>query len=273
MLTFIVEQTLDGEVFTWTNHHNANTFDLDNVSEIISNATNPASSGSSNVLRLGNQERIAWRNAANSADIYIKVTATNSFEFNEDLIPSSTENFSLGAEFFRWSTLWAQAVDLSSTLNVSGNATFGGNVTLGNAASDTLNISAVMGKDINFDDFGITKIKDIIFSDGFGNDVATIQGVNGSPDILEVRLGSSTDFVISDNGTVRADFDNTLQTWSFQGSSVIKLPQETQISDRTTAPSMPPTGQASLYVINSSGAQSLRIKFDNGTEKTIATDV
>ena len=121
---------------------------IDNVSEFISNATNPASSGSSSVIRLGNQERISWRNAANTADIYIKTKSTDAIEINEDFLPSTTTTYSLGASSFRWSTLWTQAVDCSNTLTVDGNAILNGNTDIGNAATDTLSVTAEV--DTNF---------------------------------------------------------------------------------------------------------------------------
>ena len=44
-----------------------------------SSAANPSSAG---ILRLGNNESIGWRNAANSADYLLKVNASNEFQFN-----------------------------------------------------------------------------------------------------------------------------------------------------------------------------------------------
>jgi len=159
-----------------------------------------------------------------------------------------------------------------NTITVSGLGAFNGDVSLGNAAGDSITVNGTIGTNVNMGEHQINEITTATFYDGLGNLVGDIRAVNSSPDILEIRLGGSTDFAISDNGTVRADFNNTLLTWSFQGSNVFKLPQETQISDRSSAPSTPSSGQASLYVINSAGAQSLRVKFDNGTEKTITTD-
>jgi hypothetical protein len=44
-----------------------------------SQAANPASAG---IIRLGNNENISWRNFANSADLSLKVNASNALEFN-----------------------------------------------------------------------------------------------------------------------------------------------------------------------------------------------
>jgi len=87
-----------------------------------------------------------------------------------------------------------------------------------------------------------------------------------------VRLETASDFTITDNGTPMLTFLNTTSIWSAIGASRFDLPQEVRISDRTTAPSTPATGFASFYVINSGGAQSFHVKFDNGTSKEIAND-
>jgi len=48
-----------------------------------SRASNPASAGQ---IRLGNDEFIKWRNAANSADLGLKVNTSNALEFNSIVI-------------------------------------------------------------------------------------------------------------------------------------------------------------------------------------------
>lgn len=52
-----------------------------------SRATNPSSTG---IVRLGNAESIAWRNAANSADYALKVNASNQLEYNGTVLASTT---------------------------------------------------------------------------------------------------------------------------------------------------------------------------------------
>lgn len=52
-----------------------------------SRATNPSSTG---IVRLGNTESIAWRNAANSADYALKVNASNQLEYNGTVLASTT---------------------------------------------------------------------------------------------------------------------------------------------------------------------------------------
>jgi len=134
------------------------------------------------------------------------------------------------------------------------------------------------GNQFQFDEPSGTRVLDIDsvglhLYNGNGVSVGRIGGLDLTTDVLEIRLDTTTDFFITDAGTTRAEFNNTLLRWRFDGSSLFVLPQETQISDRASAPSTPSSGFMSLYVINVAGVQTFRVKFDNGTEKTIATDV
>lgn len=126
---------------------------------------------------------------------------------------------------------------------------------------------------VDFDDNELTSVASVNFVTLAGVSVGEIRSVDATTDVLEIRLDGATDFLITDNGSVRLEFDNTLLTWKFGGSSLIQLPQEVQISDRASNPSTPPSGFASLFVINVAGAQTLRVIFDNGTVKDIANDV
>jgi len=72
-----------GEFFgPMTNTHDYDGQTLDNFGVLISNATNPAAAG---VIRLGNTEIMAWRNAANNADITLTVNALNFLEPNTSI--------------------------------------------------------------------------------------------------------------------------------------------------------------------------------------------
>jgi len=128
------------------------------------------------------------------------------------------------------------------------------------------------GGDIEINDNDLNGVNNIFMTTSLGAAVGSIRGIDTSTDVLEIRLGAASDFAVTDNGTIRLAFNNTLLRWEFGGSSLVQLPQETQISDRSSAPSTPPSGFVSLYVINAAGAQTFKIKFDNGTEKTIADD-
>jgi len=125
--------------------------------------------------------------------------------------------------------------------------------------------------DVNDND--VIGVNNMFLTTSLGAAVGSIKGIDAATDILEVRLGAAVDFAITDNGTTRLAFNNTLLRWEFGGSSIIQLPTEGQIADRASAPSTPSSGFMSFYVINVAGAQTFKVKFDNGTEKTIATDV
>jgi len=124
----------------------------------------------------------------------------------------------------------------------------------------------------SFDNNSIIDVFKIDFTTILGAAVASINTIDDIQDILEIRLESNTDFFITDNGAPIASFENTLSKWKFDGASIFVLSQETQISDRPSSPPTPPNGFTSFYIINIAGAQSFRVKFDNGTEKIIADD-
>ena len=56
---------------------------LDNVGVLISNATNPATTGT---IRLGNAEVISWRNAGNTADYSLSLNVSDAFVFSGSTI-------------------------------------------------------------------------------------------------------------------------------------------------------------------------------------------
>ena len=128
------------------------------------------------------------------------------------------------------------------------------------------------GGNTSLDDNDLTDVAQIDIVTDLGAAVASIIGFDASTDILQIDLGAAVDFIVSDSGSPVMAFTNTTLIWSFEGANILRLPTETTISDRGTAPSTPSSGKASLYVINVAGAQSLRVKFDNGTEKIIADD-
>lgn len=63
----------------WLSDIDADGFDLDNVSIITSNATNPATTGA---IRLGNTERVTFRNFENDQNLWIELNSSNQFRFN-----------------------------------------------------------------------------------------------------------------------------------------------------------------------------------------------
>ena len=200
------------EVTTWTTDHDANGNSLDNFNELISNATNPAATGSSNKLRLGNQERIAWRNAGNSNDLYLKTTATDGYEIYGDggLSPPTTSSGTppLGLSSARWGTLWANSVDLTGTLTVDGN------VIIGDDASDSHTVNG----DIN--------MKDDVTMGSSGTDLVKMAGG------IILKSSSSTEigFQVS-NDSISIGDDGTLQIPHVNGASSTAAQADTDFGD------------------------------------------
>ena len=66
----------------WTATHNANGQTLDNVGTLVSNAANPATSGT---IRLGNNQSISWQWANNTASSSLTLNPQNMFSFSRDI--------------------------------------------------------------------------------------------------------------------------------------------------------------------------------------------
>ncbi len=106
----------------------------------------------------------------------------------------------------------------------------------------------------------------------YSSKVAEIIGNSGN--ILEIKLNSSADYLLTDNGVTVYSFTNTTGQHRFAGSAGLVADTDyVDMNDITTAPSTPSAGFARLYIFDDgAGNQSFRIKFDNGTIKTITTD-
>lgn len=66
----------------WTATHNANGQTLDNVGTLVSNAANPATSGT---IRLGNDQSISWQLNNSTASASLTLNAQNMFSFSRDI--------------------------------------------------------------------------------------------------------------------------------------------------------------------------------------------
>lgn len=86
---------------------------VDNIQNLISGITNPASTG---FMRLGNSEQISWRNAGNTADYYIKLDGLNTFEINAPIVPNSAGILNIGAPLIRFATGWFTNIDANNLL-------------------------------------------------------------------------------------------------------------------------------------------------------------
>ncbi len=240
---------------------------LDDVSRINQDGTVPTSG----FINMANSAVLAWEASPAGADGTLTFSASEFFTFGGAAAYSviHSNGASLGLSGFRWGTFFGLGVDVTGPLVVDGNTILGDT-----PASDTLTVNATstFNNDVQLSDNDITDVNNLSITTAAGADIGSIRGIDASTDILEIRLGAAVDFAVTDNGTVRLEFINALLSWNFAGSNLVKLPQETQISDRASAPSTPPSGFMSLYVINVAGAQTFKVKFDNGTEKDIADD-
>lgn len=245
----------------------ANGWDVFDIAQLNQEGTVPTSG----FINMANSAGIAWEASPAGVDGVLTYSASEHFTFTSTVGGSvlGANGQSLGLSGFRWGTLWAVAVDLTGTLTVDGTTI------LGDSAADGLfvNATSTFSADIGLADNDIIDVNNLFITTAAGAAVGSIRGIDAVTDNLEIRLGAAVDFSITDNGTVRASFNNTLITWDFSGSSVLRTPAELQIFDRGSNPSTPPSGNATQFVINVAGAQTLRVIFDNGTVKDIANDV
>jgi hypothetical protein len=129
------------------------------------------------------------------------------------------------------------------------------------------------GGDVEFNDNSLTGVSQIDLTTPAGAAVGSIIANDLSTDVLEIRLGAAVDWALTDNGSSRIAFNNTLNTLNMEGITEVQLPTQVRIQDRTTTPSQPTSGTGVLYIFDDgSGNQSLRIKFDNNTAKEIIDD-
>lgn len=132
-----------------------------------SRATNPASAGQ---IRLGNAEFIKWRNAANSADLGLKVNASDALEYNGSVLGNSIATLTgsrgspslivagTGIAFTGVSgdNVWfiagsGSAVDISANPQIAAGTNIGQKLTLiGRHSTNTVQFDTGTGLSINF---------------------------------------------------------------------------------------------------------------------------
>jgi len=144
-------------------------------------------------LRLINDASIRWRNAADSANLLIKVNTSDELETNANFIANSSSQL-IGKETARWGTIWATSLDLTNVLQVDGNAIIEGNVSLGNASTDDVNINGDVATDIVFKSSGLT----VDFPTGQSTVGAAglANNVPASPDTYIIIKHLGTEYVI-----------------------------------------------------------------------------
>ena len=127
-------------------------------------------------------------------------------------------------------------------------------------------------RDLNLDNNNITNVEDIEIQTPTAATVANLLGVDATPDIFRINVATNIDFEIASNAINKARLDVSAQEFQFN-LDIVRFQERLNIQDVTVNPPTPPAGQATLFLFESAGAQTLRVKFDNGTVKDIANDV
>jgi len=216
--------TIAGEVFTWTANHDAASFALLNAGFVESNATNPATAG---VIRLGNAtDAVAWRNAANSNNIDIIVSAGDTFLFringSTQLSQSSTtldiqnNNLVVGSGIIQFRT---------ANASIQENATNGLEIDVATGESIFLRANNVVEYEASPTAF-ILNTNILQF-----NDVNTTIVQSGSDLQYDVPTGGTHDIRI--NNLLEYEFSNS--TADFKGNILINVGRyETNATNKAT---------------------------------------
>jgi hypothetical protein len=190
----------------------AKTFSTSVQSPIFqSNTANPAASG---VVRLANTDKIAWRNAANSADISLFVDSSNYLETGgAGFIPTTDNSASLGDATNRWSSV--QSLDYYFYGSTSGNVQIAAAATTtsysltlpGAAPTVTSVIQSTTGGVLSFvntfqpqltgsrgSPSAVTAAAGVAFTGNFFNNVWWVQGSGGAVTVTanpQIAAGTS----------------------------------------------------------------------------------
>lgn len=237
----------------------------------------PGTAASAGSIRLANNTDIAWRNAANSANVSFTVNTSNQFDFGANALLSQNgfqhggvnasatgvvrlgNNASVG-----WRNA-ANSADILLTLNSSNIFTFGAalsvpnGITAGGVTSDagatitggtvTITLAAVPQLNVRYDASNRLEVRIQATGEAF----LLPQGVNAG-----VILAGKC-FVTGDG------------TWdqSNMSNGDLRIKGALWIQDSITAPTAT-TGYAAVYVDSADG--DLKVKFADGVVKTLATD-
>ena len=141
---------------------------IDNVSTLISNAADPGDTG---FIRMGNGETINWESNPAGVDVGFQVNTNNEFEFSGTLVPNTTQG--LGTNVKRW------GIGYFTSLDVSGIATFFGDMLLGNGPLDTIYFNGILGTDIGLGGFNLDNVGVLISNAADPGDTGFIRMGNG----------------------------------------------------------------------------------------------
>ena len=127
-------------------------------------------------------------------------------------------------------------------------------------------------RDIDMNNNKLDEVREITINDLSAVRQALLRGVSGLG--LEVRLEPTADYILTDAGGVVYQYNNTLFTHTFSGTAFVSQCDFFDQLQVLSNPSTPAPGFARTFIFDDgAGNQELRIRFDNGTVKTIATDV
>lgn len=256
-----------GSQTPWTSDIDADGWDLFDVGIISQQGSAIPTSG---FINMANSAKISWEASPAGTDGTLTYNLGEHFEFSGDRAIVSVSGAPIGQSGQRWGTVWATDVDASGLLFVRGNTT------LGDSAVDTLTVTATstFNADVGLGDNDILDVNNLYITTALGAAVASIRGIDSSPDILEIRLGAASDFVLSDNGTSFYQYINTTGIHVFSGNEVeLNVDFLEYGKELTTNPSTPAANKAREFLFDDgAGNQFLKIRFANGNVKTIADD-
>lgn len=100
-------------------------------------------------------------------------------------------------------------------------------------------------------------------------------GIDGTPDVGLINTPANVDFEYSAGGTNKMRFDTSNNEFQFN-ADIVRIQERLNIKEVTVNPPTPPAGQCTVFLFVDGGAEpdnTLRVKFDNGSVITIATEV
>ena len=108
-----------------------------------------------------------------------------------------------------------------------------------------------------------------------GDTALEFDGVDGTPDVGLINTPSNVDFEYSAGGTNKMRFDASANEFQFN-ADIIRIQERLNVKETTITPPTPPAGQCTLFLFDDGTAEpnnTLRVKFDNGSVVTLATEV
>jgi hypothetical protein len=215
-----------GEVFTWSANHDAAGFNLLNVGFLQSDAAIPANSGE---LRLGNTERVAWRNAANTDDVTLRVNNSDVFVFE---INSASE-FRMNAT--ELDILGNNLIDFGFLESNDASPASAGAIRLGNTEevawrnagnTDNHSIRATASDELFFQINGVDRYS-------FDDTRVNFNGIN-TASILELEASHITPIIGDDVGQIDFIDDNDGGTLITYGEILTEIADPLDLSEEGT---------------------------------------